>query len=81
MSSEQKKRHAERSRGISLKEVIQSVYRSTRDASATLGMTFSAKNYTRNNRFHVPFSQLYFSVLGKACQKYLLVSTAKLGCM
>ena len=33
------------------------------------------------SRFHVPFSQLYLSVLGRACQKYLLVSTAKLGCM
>ena len=32
-------------------------------------------------RFQVPFAKLYLSVLGKACQKYLLVSTAKLGCM
>ena len=37
--------------------------------------------YARSSRFHVPFSQLYLSVLGRACQKYLLVSTAKLGCM
>ena len=33
------------------------------------------------NLFQVPFSQLYFSVLGSACQKYLLISTAKLGCI
>ena len=57
-----------------------------RGKDAPLSMTFyyncSFLFYaTPTNRFHVPFSQLYLSVLGRACQKYLLVSTAKLGCI